>query len=243
MRSHMILLSSSYSNGTRIALDFLDKDFKNVQGVIDEIIDKCHGDMPFSVHSLGTPDETWESVWKTDPYFESVEVIPDKDKFIELIMNDRVLVGTDIAKYILSREDGITHLKLEKLCYLCYADYLCSEEKRLFEDKIFAYRYGPVVKSVYETYREYAGDPITEKGMPKRPHYMSARSRILFAEDGRKKFKSIEATLNKYQDYSAYDLIDITHRPGSPWAHCDSLKMNEPIDDALIREFHNVEAV
>lgn len=67
MRSHMILLSSSYSKGTRIALEFLERDFHNVQGVIDEIIDKCHGDMPFSVHSLGTPDETWESVWKTDP--------------------------------------------------------------------------------------------------------------------------------------------------------------------------------
>lgn len=94
MRSNMILLSSSYSNSTGIALDFLERDFHNVQGVIDEIIDKCHSE-----------------------------------------------------------------------------------------------------------------------------------------------------TLKRYQGYSAYGLIDITHRPGSPWTHCDSSKENEQIDDSVIRKFHDVEEV
>lgn len=244
MKGHMILLSSSYSKGTRIALDFLEEDFKNVQGVIDEIVFKCNGDMPVSLHMIGTDSDSWESVKKKDPYFESVELITDKDEFIRLILKDRALKGTDVAKYILSDLDGITHLKLEKLCYLCYADYLCETSgKKLFLDKIYAYKYGPVVGSVYETYKEYAGELITEKAMPKRPYYMSARSRILFAEDGRNKLRSITRTLEKYKGYSAGNLINLTHQNGAPWSHYDSSLTNEVMEDNVILKYHEIESV
>ena len=39
------------------------------------------------------------------------------------------------------------------------------------------------------------------------------RSRILFAEDGVSKIKSIDDTITKYGDYTANELVDITHKP------------------------------
>lgn len=57
---------------------------------------------------------------------------------------DRKLKGIDVAKYILSKTP-CTQLKLQKLVYLCFADYLCDTGKELFTDKIYAFKYGPVV--------------------------------------------------------------------------------------------------
>ena len=41
------------------------------------------------------------------------------------------------------------------MIYLCFADYLCKYDKELFDDTIFAYKYGQVVDSVYEKYKGY----------------------------------------------------------------------------------------
>lgn len=107
-----------------------------------------------------------------------------------------------------------THLELEKLVYMCYADYLCSTHKKLFEDKIYAFKYGPVIKSVYE---EYKGMKDIEEGLAVDEHLdedyakMPARSRILFAEDGIEKIAHIDATLEKYSCLSATELVNITH--------------------------------
>lgn len=54
--------------------------------------------------------------------------------------------------YILARHT-CTHLELEKLGYMCYADYLCRTGKKLFKDTVYAFKYGPVVESVYEKYK------------------------------------------------------------------------------------------
>lgn len=33
-------------------------------------------------------------------------------------------------------------IKIEKLVYLCFANYLCKYDKEFFDDAIFAYKYG-----------------------------------------------------------------------------------------------------
>lgn len=37
---------------------------------------------------------------------------------------------------------------------MCYADYLCETNERLFMDQIYAYKYGPIIKTVYEAYKK-----------------------------------------------------------------------------------------
>ena len=140
-----------------------------------------------------------------------------------------------------------THVKLEKLVYLAYADYLCSFHKKLFEDPIYAFTYGPVVDSVYSMYRQ-SGDSYIDpkeyddaKQRTVRVEEMPAKSRILFAKDGVEKKQSIDATIRKYKSKSGGQLIDITHRKGSPWSFVDSNKMYQVISDDLILKHHLVE--
>ena len=62
----------------------------------------------------------------------------------------------DIAKYILTYANqhhyAITNLRLQKLLYLVYKEYLQQYNQQLFQDKIYAWEFGPSVKTVYKEF-------------------------------------------------------------------------------------------
>ena len=138
-----------------------------------------------------------------------------------------------------------THLKLEKLVYLCFAEYLCQYEKALYKDKIYAYKYGPVVESVYERYKGYGYKEIDDTDIDATNIFeMPSRSRILFAEEGVAKIKSIDDTLEKYGVLSAGELVDLTHKKNTPWFLSGKGKLNNKIiENDTIKKFHCNECI
>ena len=224
-------------------------DTSKVSMMIDSI-NSLYGGKPvsLSVHVKVTEDDSWESVVKKDPYFEDVRVIPSSQKFKSLILRDRFLKGVDVADYILTRLK-CTHLKLEKLTYLCYADYLCKTGKKLFDDKIYAFKYGPVVETVRRKYdeisKEHPGEYLQPQLLQFKPsHRLATRSRITFSEDGTEKLFSIEDTISKYRHYTGEQLMALTHKEGTPWSI--TYKAGEkfvPIADSTIKEYHLQEQV
>lgn len=250
MITHFIFMSSSYSLGARIALDFIVEEAsiqKELERILEKIITECGRDVSISTHMIQAEDKTWESVCKADYFFKDVVVIENVEKFIKLIKKDRKLEGIDIAKYILSKTT-CTQLKLQKLVYLCFADYLCETGKALFTDKIYAFKYGPVVDSVYKRYKKYGYEPIGKEKVDidsKNIHEMPSKSRILFAEDGTEKILSIERTIKKYGDMTASQLVDLTHKEKAPWSitpktawpRYSTIKLD------TIREYHKYEII
>ncbi len=248
MIKHFIILASAYSKRTRIALDYFDEEILQMDIIkkdLDFIMDKLGDDAPISTHYLQTKKVGWKEVEKQDKFFAKAQLIDTKEEFVELILKDRKLKGIDIAKYILTRVP-CTHLKLEKLVYLCYADYLCEEKKKLFNDKIYTYKLGPVIKSVYEKYKKSGHDFVeddkkTENETKKK---LPIRSRIIASEEGLKKILSIDKTLEKYGKYSAHELVDITHNSLSPWTKAGAgTSQNQEISDDLILKFHKYETI
>lgn len=251
MAKHYIIMSSSYTDGTRVALDITEVSLLNSEAIakiIKDIKQSCGKDVPLSTHLIETASDSWASVAEYDPFFEGVECAKSVAEFCERIKKGRVLTGLDVATYILSKIK-CTHLSLEKLVYFAYADYLCEHSDRLFEDDIYAFAHGPVVDSVYETYKqsgykyveaptqEYDGDLRT--GVKEMP----AKSRILFAKDGAEKLRSIDQTIQKYGKYTAGALVSFTHRKGSPWSHVNSSRAYQTISDELIMAHHHIECV
>ena len=248
MIKHFIVMASAYSIGKRIALDYFEKDILQmdvIQKDIDYILDKCGKDAAISTHFIQTEEIGWDKVIELDKFFEKAVLVETKEEFVEILLKDRTLKGIDIAKYILTKVP-CTHLKLEKLVYMCYADYLCEVGNKLFIDKIYAYKLGPVIESVYEKYKKSGSEFLeveddvvmydeTTKKLP-------IRSRILSSEDGLKKLISIDKTLEKYAQYSASELVRMTHKKKTPWskagAGCISYRI---IEDALISKYHKYE--
>jgi uncharacterized phage-associated protein len=71
----------------------------------------------------------------------------------------------DIADYFLfkAEEEGqelLSNLKLQKLVYYAQGLYLVEKELPLFEDKIIAWQYGPVVSNLYHKFKHYGAGGI-----------------------------------------------------------------------------------
>ena len=250
MVTHFIFMSSSYSEGTRIALDYIvngEETQEDLMRKFNRIMEECGHDVSISTHKIQAVHDNWESVCEADKYFIDVKVVKDIDEFVKLIQKDRKLQGIDVAKYILSHVK-CTQLKLQKLVYLCYADYLCSTGKKLFTDDIYAFKYGPVVDTVYEKYKQYGYKPIEKESEnidSKNISEMPSKSRILFAEDGLEKVQSIDSTLKKYSQLTASQLVEITHREKTPWSvtYKGSRILKQRLKDDVIKDFHSSESV
>ena len=195
MVRHFIILSDSYSEHTRIALDILEKtqeDVDSIKGIVLKIKKACQDEAPFSTHSICADSEEWASVLKVDPYFAGVKVIDSVDEFIAKIMKDRVLSVTDVAQYILTRI-SCSLLELQIFCHLCAADYFEETGKPLFEGKNNILNGNLGLDTSPNEYKKI----INQQERLELPR----ECRILFSENGIEKVRSINETLKKTREF------------------------------------------
>lgn len=236
MIRHFIIIASSYKLKTRIALDYIyDRESREEIGkVIRKIKGECGQDVHISTHSVMVKSERWDAVVESDPFFEQIKVLDTVEQFIMYANQDKVLTGNEIGEYLLSKVT-CDHLKLEKLVYFCYADYLCKTKRMLFENKIFAFEYGPVVEDVYKRYRNSGGRELNNR---QSEFQLSLESRILNSEDGVGKLQVINDVLAKYGHLSAHSLVGITHKEGTPWRLTYDGALFKEISNKLIMQNH-----
>jgi uncharacterized phage-associated protein len=71
-----------------------------------------------------------------------------------------------VANHVISEaralELPVTNLKLQKLLFLCHAIFLVEKARPLVRGPFEAGQYGPVNREVYEAFRKFGGQPITE---------------------------------------------------------------------------------
>lgn len=92
-----------------------------------------------------------------------------------------------------------------KLAYLCHGWMLGVFSRPLLVEEAEAWRYGPVVPTVYHTYKAFGGEPIET--------VVTDHSDKLDDEQ----LELMDAVLRTYRGYSAWALSAITHQPGTPW--------------------------
>lgn len=97
-------------------------------------------------------------------------------------------------------ECDITPLKLQKLLYYAEGLSLAFGEESLFRESIYAWKYGPVVKEVYEKY-SFAG----RSSIP-------CVVEVDEAEISQDDFDTIKTAMKFYGKYSAQELVRMTHR-------------------------------
>ena len=250
MYKHYIIMSSAFSIGKRIALDYVfsdSEDLKKIKKDLDYLEKNKKNDLHLSSHYITVEKKGWDAVVKYDGFFKNVEVIKTKEEFIQLINDDKNLSGSDVARYILSIIP-CDHLKLEKLTYFAYADYYCKYHTGLFSDRIYAYKLGPVITSVYKRFKKkknvlYAEEDDKEINDKKEIH-MALKSRLMASKNGLHKVFSIEDTIKRYGNLSGKELVSITHKKDTPWS-VTGYDANKPkqITQKVIEEYHKNEII
>lgn len=119
--------------------------------------------------------------------------------------------------------EGITNLKLQKIVFLAQAAYLAIKNKPLFDDKIQAWQYGPVIPSLYNSYKEYSRNPIDNPTDSKKIDSKTAS----FLSD----------VWGIFGKYSAAQLVDYTHSH-LPWKQAFDNGNGTIITNKSIKDFY-----
>lgn len=154
--------------------------------------------------------------------------------------------AVDIAIYIVNysneKDYGISNLKLQKLLYFVQAYFLIkSKGKRYcFDDKIEAWSLGPVVPAAYHEFKIYGGCNI-----PKIESYIFYDTENIL-NSGRREFDDsvirdkdkswIKEVVDSFHNYTATDLVSITHKQ-APWLNAYRKNQNNEITIDSLKEY------
>jgi len=156
----------------------------------------------------------------------------------------------------LAKQHGISDMspmKLQKILYFAQGWYLATEKKPLFDEQIEAWRYGPVIRTVYELAKEYGNSPINRPLKGLTDHYFhNLETKGPYKEprlnkNDQKTIKPfLDWILENYGEYSAVELSNQTHAEGTPWKtvidkYKEGLPRGTDISEASIREYFEAE--
>lgn len=175
----------------------------------------------------------------------TVEDIP------EVVIETHEYRVEEVANYFIEKgvEEGklVNPMKLQKLLYFSYGWYLTYfPNKKLFNETLQAWRYGPVIESIYHEVKSYGNYPITEpiskflNGETNLFSFKYSTPRIKFKNDDDKDF--LEAIWNTYSQFSALKLSAMTHAENTPWKNIaetnkNSIPKGTIISDGLILKY------
>lgn len=107
---------------------------------------------------------------------------------------------------------SVTPMKLQKLVYFIFRDYLKRTGKELFTEQFEVWQYGPVLPSVYSEFKSFQGYRIT-----KFAKNADGSATIVSPEGAPDVMESIEKIWKKYREKTGTELSRITHQSGSAW--------------------------
>ncbi len=112
----------------------------------------------------------------------------------------------------------ITPMKLLKIIYIAYGWALGAENIRLFGEEIEAWKYGPVVPSVYHEFKHFGGNPIVDFLSQEYDAFEDVEARTpIISPDDTDVMDVLSFVWDLYKDKSATKLMRLTHIKDGPW--------------------------
>lgn len=142
------------------------------------------------------------------------------EKYFRKMRNNALSIANSILQMADREGRSIKPLALMKLVYIAYGYALAYLLRDVIDprfDRVEAWKYGPVIPSVYHTFKHFQNSPITEKAVVIKedgplPEYVTP-----FVTD-EKLLEAITKAWNDYKDFPDSKLVELCHLPDSPWA-------------------------
>ena len=160
-----------------------------------------------------------------------------------------ITIANEIIRTAMAQGRNVTPLQLMKLTYIAYgvglAEYPGTPMIDPRFDSVEAWRLGPVIPSVYHTFKHFGAQPVTELGTVLRPDGGCERPSVetpLFggAEGDDRRASVIRFTWRRYGMMAAGDLVYILHSEGTPWQLSYKEGMNARIPERLTRRYYEI---
>jgi uncharacterized phage-associated protein len=111
----------------------------------------------------------------------------------------------------------LTPLKLLKLVYFAHGWYLAITGKPLINEAVEAWKFGPVVPSLYRAFREYREKPIEDKEYTIQYKTRTFEAPVIPKGDPNNIRVFLEKIWDVYGKLGAGQLSNLTHESSSPW--------------------------
>ena len=138
-----------------------------------------------------------------------------------------------VAQFILNRcksggDRAVTPMQLIKLTYIAHGYMLGKFGMPLLDESIQAWKYGPVVPSVYHAVKGYKSAPV--------PYVPGAPDWTFTNEE----MSVMDAVAKNYGTITGISLSAATHQPGTPWhTTWKAEEQNTSISNDLIEYFYS----
>lgn len=134
-----------------------------------------------------------------------------------------------IANYLLLNCKTLTPLELNKLVFFSHGWHLGIFGKPLTTETVEAWKYGPVIPSIYHLFKFHPRQPISSDELGK-------IDENLFNDDQKNVMDQVIKTYGKME---GGQLIEITHEKGSPWDQTfNPQKPYIPIPNKIIEKYY-----
>lgn len=120
----------------------------------------------------------------------------------------------------------LTPMKLLKLCYIAHGWHLGLYQDELLNEVIRAWKYGPVINSIYHDFKHYYNNQITEL------YTQPFTDKVPFPDD--EKLPFLEKIWDIYKGFNGVQLSTMTHQKDTPWDITWNQKGGKDIPGAII---------
>ena len=128
-----------------------------------------------------------------------------------------IVVANEIIKLANAEKVEITPMKLQKILYLANGINYKRKSEKLVKEKFEAWDYGPVIRTVYNTYRDCKGNNIDEPidDMIHTNGFSFVKASTIQIEDS--DFTVIKEAWDNSKNLDAFTLSAWSHNKDSPW--------------------------
>jgi uncharacterized phage-associated protein len=133
----------------------------------------------------------------------------------------------------LAERDGVplTPMQILKLVYIAHGWTLAITGRPLVEDEIEAWRFGPVIPSVYNAFRRFGSGQIKEKAVDL--NIDKLRFEEIEAGFSQEEKEILDRVWKTYGRLTAYQLSGLTHRENTPWTKVWTQKGGSQHSDSI----------
>lgn len=126
----------------------------------------------------------------------------------------------------------VSPMKLQKLTYFIYRDYLQKTNTPLFTEEFQTWQYGPVLRSVYDEFKTFRSNRITRFAKTANNEVYVINETVDHVLG-----TSINSVWNRYKYQDGIALSQITHREGSAWRIAFEAGRETLRDDDIRRDY------
>ncbi|WP_322021135.1 MULTISPECIES: Panacea domain-containing protein [unclassified Burkholderia] len=115
----------------------------------------------------------------------------------------------EIIRRMSAKDRTVTNLSVQKLAYFCHGWHLALTGDPLVDEGFAAWKFGPVLPSVYHKLKVFSSNPI-----PASHPFVAATSTEPLGETSS---QIIDKVLDVYGRYSGAQLVSMSHVESGPW--------------------------